>query len=120
MLKHLPKDSLKKLEKTMLYSKQAVYYNKTKIDRRTHNSTTLNDITDLNINEKIAKLQNQLKNEFVYRIPLRHFIDLGKINFPYKIDLRIKCHLQTDMKKLFKSKKKGNNNLIARCKNNFH
>ena len=106
MLKHLPKDSLKKLEKTMLYSKKAVYYNKTKIDRRTHNSTTLNDITDLNINEKIAKLQNQLKNEFVYRIPLRYFIDLGKINFSYKTDLRITCHLQTDMKKLLKSKKK--------------
>ena len=33
MLKHLPKDSLKKIEKTMLYNKQAAYYNKTTIDR---------------------------------------------------------------------------------------
>ena len=34
MLKHLTKDSLKKLKKKKLYSKQAMYYNKTTIDRR--------------------------------------------------------------------------------------
>ena len=38
MLKHLPKDSPKNLEKTMLYSKQPLYYNKTTIDRRVHDS----------------------------------------------------------------------------------
>ena len=27
ILKHLPKDALKKIEKTMLYSKEPVYYN---------------------------------------------------------------------------------------------
>ena len=27
-----------------------------------------------------------LKNEHVYRIPLRYFTDFGKINFPTKID----------------------------------
>ena len=100
-LKHLPKDSLKKLEKTVLYSKQAVYYNKTTIDKRTHNSTTLNDIKYLSINKRIIKFENQPKNEFVYRIPLRYFTHLGKINFPLKIDFRIKCHLETDKKKLF-------------------
>ena len=31
MLKHLPKDSLKKIEKTLLCSKQSVYFNKTTI-----------------------------------------------------------------------------------------
>ena len=105
-LKHLPKDSLKKLEKTVLYSKQAVYYNKTTIDKRTHNSTTLNGIKYLSINKRIIKFENQPKNEFVYRIPLRYFTHLGKINFPLKIDFRIKCHLETDKKKLFESKKK--------------
>ena len=65
----------------------------------------LNDITDLNINERITKFQNQLKNELANRIPLRYFTDLGKINFPLKIDFRIKCHLETKMKKLFESKK---------------
>ena len=97
MLKHLPKDTLKKIEKTMLYSEQAVYFNKTTIDRRIHNSNTANDITDLNINERITKFKNQLKNEFVYRVLLRYFTDVGKINFPLKIDFRRKCHLETDM-----------------------
>ena len=31
---------------------------------------------------------------------------LERINFPLKIDFRIKCHLETDMKKLFESKKR--------------
>ena len=46
-----------------------------------------------------------LKNEHVYRIPLRYFTDVGKINFPTKIDYRIKCHLETEMKRLFESEK---------------
>ena len=90
----------------MLYSKKPIYFNRTTLERRTHNNNTANDITDLNINERITKFQDQLKNEFVYRIPLRYFTDLGKTNFPLKIDFRIKCHLITDMKKLFESKKK--------------
>ena len=49
--------------------------------------------------------QNQLKKEFFYRIPLRHFSDIGKINFPTKIDYRIKLFLETDMDKLFESRK---------------
>ena len=117
MLKHLPKNALKKIEKTMLYSKQPIYFNRTTLKRRTFNSATANDITNLNINERIAKFQNQLKNEFVYRIPLRYFTDIGKINFPLKIDFRIKCHLEIDMKKLFESKKKSNSNRCTRRKN---
>ena len=46
-----------------------------------------------------------LKNEHVYRIPLRYFSDIGKIDFPTKIDYRIKLFLETDMDKLFQSKK---------------
>ena len=46
-----------------------------------------------------------LKNEHVYRKALRYFSDIGKINFPTKIDYRIKLFLETDMDKLFESKK---------------
>ena len=106
MLKHLSKDSLKKIQKTLLYDNTAVYYNKTTIDRRTHKSNTANDITDLNINERLQKFKNQLKNEYVNRVLLRYFTDLGKINFTQKIDFRIKCHLETEIKKLFESQKK--------------
>ena len=77
MLKHLPKDSLKKLEKTMLYSKKPVYHNKTTMARRIHNgsggTTTTqkaSDAKDLNNDERITKFQDQLKDEYVYRIPL--------------------------------------------------
>ena len=34
------------------------------------------------------------------------FCDIGKVNFPLKIDFKIKFQLETDMKKLFESKKK--------------
>ena len=57
MLKHLPKNTLKKIEKTMLYSKQPVYFNRTTLERRTSNSATANGITDLNINERVIKFQ---------------------------------------------------------------
>ena len=49
--------------------------------------------------------QTQLKNEFVYRIPLRYFSNIGKINFPTKIDYRIKMFLETNMEKLLESRK---------------
>ena len=37
ILKHLPKDVLKTIEKTHFYSKEAVYYNAINIDRINHN-----------------------------------------------------------------------------------
>ena len=120
MLKHLPAEELKIIEKTFLYSKTPVYYTDVNIDRRTHNGdglatagltaaqiTTLKKIfaKDLNINDRITKFQNITKNEHVYRIPMRYFTDLGKINFPTKINYRIKLYLETEMKKLFESRK---------------
>ena len=61
MLKHLPKGFLKKFEKTMLYSKKPVYFNKTTIDRRMSNgsgggkaTSKANDAKDLNIDERIT------------------------------------------------------------------
>ena len=36
---------------------------------------------------------------------MRYFTDLGKINFPTKIDYRIKLHLEKGMKRLFESRK---------------
>ena len=112
MVKHLPKDSLKKLEKTMLYSNSPIYLNKKSIDRRIHNGFASsanagkgNDAKDLNIDDRITKFQDQLKDKYVYRFPLRYFTGLGKLNFPVKIDFRIKCHLETEMKRLFESRK---------------
>ena len=41
----------------------------------------------------------------MYRILLRYFSGIGKLNFPTKIDYRIKLFLETDMDKLFEPKK---------------
>ena len=41
----------------------------------------------------------------MYRIPLRYFSDIGKVNFSTTIDYRIKMLLETNMDKLFESRK---------------
>ena len=68
-------------------------------------ATRANDAKDLNIDEIIAKSQTQLKNEYVHWVPLHYFTDLGKINFPLKIDFKTKCHLETELKKCLNQKK---------------
>ena len=120
MLKLLPAETVKTIEKTFLYSKTPVYHTDVNIDRRNHNGdglattgltaaqiTTLKKIfaKDLNIDDGITKFQNIIKNKHVYRMPLHYFTDLSKINFPTNIDYRIKLHLETEMKKLFESRK---------------
>ena len=46
MLKHLPKKALKKIEKTLLYSRQGAYFNVTDSDRRIHDGSDI-DTTGL-------------------------------------------------------------------------
>ena len=119
MLKHFPNNALKTIKKTHLYSKQPLYYNDVNIDRRTHNGnriTTIGmDVTqiantkksygkNLNIDERITKFKELLNTKHVYRIYLRYFTDLGKINFPTKINDRIKLHLEKKMQKLLESR----------------
>ena len=75
MLKHLPADDLKTIQKIFLFSKKSVYYGSTSYNRRNFNSkdlvtTGLNtaQITekkkqhakDLNIDERITLFQDQL------------------------------------------------------------
>ena len=59
MLKHLPKDALANIEKRLLCSKKPVYFNKTSLNRRVHNSKGETPIvgkrknaTDLHIQER--------------------------------------------------------------------
>ena len=74
-------------------------------DRRVHGVSNDNtQRTDDNLYDRIAKFATQIKDKFVYRIPLRYICDIGKINFPTKIDMKIRLMLETDMKKLFESK----------------
>ena len=120
MLKHLPKDSLKTIQKHLLYSKEPVYYANTAYDRRNFNSSNIsttglttaeittkkkNHAKDANLEKRIELFHDQLEDEFVYWTPLRYFSDIGKINFPTKIDYRIKLFLETNMSRLLESKK---------------
>ena len=88
----------------LLYNKKIIYYTNVNIDKRNHNgdgiSTTglsaadiailkRNYARDLKIDDRITKFQTMLKNEHVYRIPLRYFTDLGKINFPTKLTIEL-------------------------------
>ena len=111
MLKHLPAKSLKVIENDLLYSKEEVVipYG---LDRRVSgiitdgNNRVIHNVTrsDGNFRNR-EKFRNQLKDKYVYRIPLKYICDIGKINFPTKIDMKIRLTLETDMKKLFESDK---------------
>lgn len=89
-----------------------MYFNSATIDRRIHNgagatnaTVKANNIKDLNIDARISKFQDLLKDEHVCRIPLRYLTDFKKINFPVKINFMIKRHFETEMKRLFEYKK---------------
>ena len=101
MLKYLPKKSLVVIRNGFLFSEKDVNYPNGK-DRRVH-SLTINtaERTDNNLDDRTAKFANQIKNKYVYRIPLKYICDIGKINFPQKIDTKICLTSETDMKKLF-------------------
>ena len=62
----------------MLYSKEPVHCNDVGINRRNHNFSCCPNsnpkkkyATDLNIEDRISKFKNLLKNEHVNRIPLK-------------------------------------------------
>ena len=101
MLKHLPEKSLKVIQHDLSYSQKPVFFTKG-LDRRPHyciESSTANPsvLTDGNFRDRETKFQEQLKNKYGYRIPLKYICDLGKINFPTKIDMKICLTLKTDM-----------------------
>ena len=39
-----------------------------------------------------------LKSEHVYKVSLSYFCDIGKMNFPLKIDFKVKFNLEKDLK----------------------
>ena len=67
-------------------------------DRRIHNTDNKVSRTDDSLEDRQDKFDPQIDAKYVYRVPLKYFCDLGKINFPTKIDLKIRCTLQMEMK----------------------
>ena len=70
-------------------------------DRRVHSLDNDGQRTDNNLEDRIEKFGLQIDDKYVYRIPLKYFYGLRKINFPTKIDMKIRLTLETEMKKLF-------------------
>ena len=91
-------------QKFILYSKMPLIIHNNE-DGRSHTNTGVNMRIDDSLEEREDKIADQIDSKYVNGVPLKYFCNLGKINFPTKIDLKILCTLQTNMKQLFKSKK---------------
>ena len=89
LLKHMPKDSLAIIENNLLYSKKKLNYHWVKI-----NATHIRQLVKMQIIElmiismKESKFQNQLKNTYWYRVPLKYIVDIGQINTPIKFNTK--------------------------------
>ena len=73
-------------------------------DERTAAGEDADDRTDENLNQRITKFQNQLKNTYWYRIPLKYLVDIGLVNTPIKFNTKWRLTFETNMQKLFESK----------------
>ena len=105
LLKHMPKDALRTIENDLLYSKKKVAIGNN-TDRRDHHTGNGEDAahrTDENFTQRIEKLQDQLKNEYIYRISLKYLCDMGVVNQCFKFNTKYIVTLETDMQRLFQT-----------------
>ena len=61
--------------------------------------------TDDIIEDTEDKFAVQTDSKYSYRIPLKNFWDLGKINFLTKTEIKICCTLETELERLIESKR---------------
>ena len=78
--------------------------NEDRQDERTAAGEDADNRTDDNIDERTQKFQNQLKNVYWYRIPLKYIWDLRLVNTPIKFNTKWRLTFDTNMQKLFESK----------------
>ena len=106
ILKHLPKKSLKLIEKDLLFSKKKVKL-PTGEDRRKKfiaAGGNANERADDNLDERIEKFHDQLENTYYYRIPLKYICELGFVNQPVKFNTKWRIIFESDLSRLFESK----------------
>ena len=104
MLKHMPKDALKTLEKHLLYSKKKVkFYGNDNGMCAHHTTTNATHANKTDLRERVEKFQDQIKSEFVYRIPLKFLCDLGLVSQYFKFNTKYILTLETDMQRLFET-----------------
>ena len=110
LLKHMPKNSLKVIEKTLLYSKKKVELPTGEDRRKVHTAQgAVNERTDENLTQRITKFAAQLQNTYYYRTPLKYICSLGLVNTPVKFNTKWRITFESNMQRLFES----NANLAA-------
>ena len=104
LLKHMPKEALTTIENDLLYCRDKVILGRGR-DSRQNNTTAANapKRTDANLTKRIDKVQDQLKNEYVYRIPLKFLCNLGLVNQCIKFNIKFTLMLETEINKLFET-----------------
>ena len=105
-LENMPTDPLKTIENDLLYGKKRVAIYGNDNDRCAHYTTTnatTGNRTDENLTERIDRLQDQLKDEYVYKTPLKYLGHLGLVNRCFKFNTSYILTLETDMQKLFET-----------------
>ena len=101
----MPKDALTTLEKHLLHSKKKVKIYGNNNDIRAHRTTTNAthaNRTDENLTHRVEKFQDQIKSEFVYRIPLKFLCDFGLVNQCFQFNTLYILTLETDMQSCLK------------------
>ena len=109
----MPKNALKTIQNDLLYSKKKFIIPGNNADRRAHytNVTNAANRMDENSTDRIAKFQDQLKSEYVYRIPLTFLCDLGLVNQCFNFNTKYILILKTEMQKRFETN--VNQNAVA-------
>ena len=105
LLKHIPKEELTTIENNLLYCKEKVISADGR-DSRENNVANTADApkrTDANLIKRIEKFQDQLKNERIYRIPLKFLCSLELVNQCVKFNTKLTLMLKTEMNKLFET-----------------
>ena len=105
ILKHMPKDAFKTIQNDLLHSNKKVVIPGNNANGRAHHTTAANaaNRTDENLTNGIAKFHDQLKSEYVYRIPLKFLCDLGLVNQCFKFNTKYILTLETEMQRLSES-----------------
>ena len=106
MLKHIPDDALDVVQYELLCSNKKVQIcgNRDRRQHRTAANVNVNVRTDDNIEDRIAKFQNQRQTTKLYRIPLRYLCNIGLVNQPIRFNTQWRITFETNMQKLFESK----------------
>ena len=75
------------------------------IDTRQNNTTTAGSRTDDNLTEGITKFSASIEDDRTCRIALTLIADLGLVNQPVKMALKVVCALERKLNKLFELNK---------------